>query len=188
MDEFMIENEWQSYASDNFLDSGNFNKEECFTTREDLLLSEFVEGTDDNAMIELYNGTNRAIDFSNEKYYLEIYNDDDKDPDEEIYLDGIIEKDGVFVISNDNAEDALKDTSQQLTSELNLENARAVVLKKVVLPAYQACHVDISDWLVKNKDLELIYTLTPTLDPGTGPIFDDTPRDGDDGGELASPN
>lgn len=188
MDEFTLENEWQSYESDNFLDSGNYNEDECFATRKDLLLSEFVEGTEDNSMIELYNGTNRAIDFSTEKYYLEIYNDDDKNPDEEIYLKGKIDSDGVFVISHNDAEDRLKDTAQQITRELKLENARAVVLKKVVAPAYQACYADISDWLRKNKGKRLTYTLTPIRDPGTGPIYDDIPLDGDDGGELASPN
>ena len=188
MDEFLIHDEWQSYATDNFLDSGNFNKKDCLASRKDLLLSEFIEGTDNNAMIELYNGTDRTIDFSKEKYFLEIYNDDDEDPEEKIYLDGIIENNGVFVISHDDAEDSLKDISQQVTGELDLENARAVVLKKVVLPAYQACYTDIATWLRENEYNDIIYTLTPTLDPGTGPTSDDDPRDGDDGGELASPN
>jgi len=188
MDEFVIHQEWQSYAKDNFLDSGNFNKKDCLATRKDLLLSEFIEGSDNNAMVELYNGTARPIDFSNEKYYLEIYNDDDENPDKKIYLKGKIETNGVFVIAHNDADDALKDISQQTTGELDLEDARAVVLKKVVLPAYQACYTDISIWLREQELEEIIYTLTPTLDPGTGPTSDDDPRDGDDGGELASPN
>ncbi|MFK8013789.1 MAG: lamin tail domain-containing protein [Marinicellaceae bacterium] len=188
MDEFLIDNEWQSYAADNFLDSGNFSKEDCLATRKDLLLSEFVEGTDKNSMIELYNGTDRTIDFSVEKYFLEIFNDDDSDPDQKIYLDGKIENNGVFVISHDNADDDLKDISQQVTGQLDLENARAVVLKKVVLPAYQACYADIADWLIEQDSAIITYTLPPIRDPGTGPTSDDLPLDGDDGGELASPN
>lgn len=188
MDDFVITTEWQSFASDNFLDSGNFNKKDCLATRKDLLLSEFIEGTDNNAMIEIYNGTDRSIDFSNEKYFLEIYKDDDNKPDQKIFLQGQIKNNGVFVIAHNDAEKSLIDISQQVTGKLDLENARAVVLKKVVLPAYQACYTDIAIWLVKNKYKDITYTLTPFLDPGTGPTSDDDPRDGDDGGEIASPN
>ena len=85
-------------------------------------------------------------------------------------------------------KDDLKDISQQITGQLDLKNARAVVLKKVVLPAYQACYADIANWLFRKEHKDIIYTLTPLLDPGTGPTSDDDPRDGDDGGELASPN
>ncbi len=189
MDNFVLQNEWQTYAADNFKDSGNFNKKDCMASRKDLLLSEFVEGTDNNAMIELYNGTDRSINFSTEKYFLEIYNDDDDKPDQKIFLQGKIENNGVFVIANDDSEKSLKDVSQQVSGKLNLENARAVVLKKVVLPAYQSCYTDIASWLIENEDTNAItYTLTPFLDPGTGPTTDDDPRDGNDGGELASPN
>ena len=188
MDEFVINKEWQTHSTDDFSDSGNYAKQDCMASRKDLLLSEFIEGTDNNAMIELYNGTDRPIDFNNEKYFLEIYNDDDDDPDQKIYLQGQINNDGVFVISHDDADDALKDKSQQTSGKLDLENARAVVLKKVVLPAYQSCYADIATWLIENDRKTIAYTPSPTRDPGTGPTSDDDPRDGDDGGELASPN
>jgi len=188
MDEFVLQDEWQSYAIDNFLDSGNFDKQDCLASRKDLLLSEYIEGTDKNAMIEIYNGTDRPINFNTEEYILEIYNDDDADPEHKIFLKGQVNKKGVFVITNDGAEKDLKDIANQTTGELNLENARAVVLKKVVLPAYQACYADITDWIQNNDLNNITYTLTPLFDPGVGPDTDDDPRDGDDGGELASPN
>jgi hypothetical protein len=188
MDDFVLEDEWQSYAIDNFLDSGNFDKQDCLASRKDLLLSEYVEGTDKNAMIEIYNGTDRPIDFNSEQYILEIYNDDDKDPEQKIYLKGQVNKKGVFVIANDGAEKDLKDIANQTTGKLNLEGARAVVLKKVALPAYQACYADIANWIQNNDIQDITYTLTPIFDPGVGPDTDDDPRDGDDGGELASPN
>lgn len=187
MDEFIINKEWQSYAIDNFLDSGNFDKQDCLASRKDLLLSEYIEGTDDNAMIELFNGTDRPIDFDNEKYFLEIFTDNDKDPEKRIYLKGQVDRNDVFVISHDDAESDLKKIADQTTSELDLAQARAVVLKKVVLPAYQSCYVDIANWLTQ-YDGQVTYTLTPIYDPGSGPVTDDDPRDGDDGGELASPN
>ena len=188
MDEFFIDNEWQTFALDNFLDSGNFDTISCMASRKDLLLTEYIEGSDNNAMIEIFNGTDRPIDFTNERYFLEIYNDDDKDPEQKIYLTGKIERNGVFVITNDNAEDALKDIANQTTGELELKNTRAVVLKRVVLPAYQACYADVANWLKKYDNKEIAFILSPIFDPGTGPITDDDPRDGDDGGELASPN
>ena len=188
MDTFTIAKEWQSYAIDNFLDSGNFDKQDCLASRKDLLLSEYIEGSDDNAMIEIYNGTDRPIDFNSERYILEIYKDDDKDPEQKIYLKGEIGRNGVFVIAHADAEKDLKDIANQTTGELDLKSARAVVLKKVVLPAYQACYADISAWITNNNIEKISYTLTPTFDPGSGPVSDDDPRDGNDGGELASPN
>jgi hypothetical protein len=188
MNEFNIQSEWQSYDVDNFSDSGKFDKQDCLASRKDLLLSEYIEGTKDNAMVEIFNGTDRPINFEEEKYLLEIYHDEDDDPDQTIYLKGEVAGNGVFVISHSDSDKDLQDMSQQTTGELDLENARAVVLKKVVLPAYQSCYADIANW-VTNNDLEnIIYTLTPIFDPGTGPDSDDDPRDGDDGGELASPN
>jgi hypothetical protein len=188
MDEFIIDNEWQAFAIDNFLDSGNYDKQDCIASRKDLLLSEYIEGSEDNAMVEIYNGTDRPIDFENEKYFLEIYNDDDADPEKRIYLKGEVNRNGVFVITHDNAIDDLKNIANQSSNELDLKNARAVVLKKVVLPAYQSCYADIATW-IRNYDVEdITYILTPVFDPGIGPVSDDDPRDGDDGGEFASPN
>ena len=188
MDEFIINKEWQSYEIDNFSDSGNFDKQDCLATRKDLLLTEYIEGSEGNAMIEIYNGTDRPIDFNNERYFLEIYNDDDADPEKRIYLKGKVDRNGVFVIAHNGAEKDLKDIANQTTSELDLESARAVVLKKVVLPAYQACYSDISAWLINNDTKDITYILRPGFDPGFGPVSDDDPRDGDSGGELASPN
>lgn len=188
MDEFVVQKEWQSYAIDNFLDSGNFDKQNCMASRKDLLLTEYIEGTDNNAMIEIYNGTDRPIDFSTERYLLEIYHDDDEDPEQIIYLKGQLDRKGVHVVTHSDAEKDLKNIANQTTGELDLQNARAVVLKKVVLPAYQACYADISTWIINNNIIDVTYTLPPIRDPGSGPETGDDPRDGDEGGELASPN
>ncbi len=188
MDEFIVDKQWTAYPVDDIQDSGNFSKQDCFTTRKDLLITEYVEGTDNNASIELFNGTARPINFDEEKYILEIYNDDDANPEQEIYLTGKVDANGVFVISNDEAAQELKQKSNQLSGSLLLQNTRAVVLKKVVLPAYQSCYADIAQWLTKSPKNGITYTLSPILDPGGGPQTDDDPRDGDDGGELASPN
>ncbi|VAW36093.1 hypothetical protein MNBD_GAMMA01-1587 [hydrothermal vent metagenome] len=188
MDEFVIHQEWKSYAVDNFLDSGNYDEQDCLASRKDLLLSEYIEGSNNNAMIEIYNGTDRPVNFTSERYFLEIHNDDDKDSEHRIYLKGQVQRNGVFVISHSDAEKALKDVSHQTSGELTLGNTRAVVLKKVVLPAYKACYADITSWVLNNNLDNITYTLTPIFDPGIGPISIDDPRDGDDGGELASPN
>ncbi len=188
MDEFIADKQWTAYPVDDIQDSGNFSKQDCFTTRKDLLITEYVEGTDNNASIELFNGTARPINFDEEKYILEIYNDDDAKPEQEIYLSGKVDANGVFVISNDEAVDELKQKSNQVSTRLSLQNTRAVVLKKVVLPAYQSCYADIAQWMTKSPKNGITYTLSPILDPGGGPQTDDDPRDGDDGGELASPN
>jgi hypothetical protein len=188
MNEFNIQTEWQTHSVNNFSDSGKYNKQDCLASRKDLLLSEYIEGTKDNAMVEIFNGTDRPINFNEEKYLLEIYNDADNDPDQTIYLKGEVAGNGVFVISHSDADNKLKNMSNQTTGELDLKNARAVVLKKVVLPAYQSCYADIANWVTNNDLKNITYTLAPIFDPGTGPDSDDDPRDGDNGGELASPN
>ncbi len=188
MDAFAAQKEWQTYAADNFLDSGNFDNADCQASRKDLLLSEYIEGSGDNAMIELFNGTDRPINFSDEKYFLEVYNDDDADPEQIIYLKGEVQKNGTFVIAHSNAEKDLKDSANQTSGKLDLKNTRAVVLKKVVLPAYQSCYADIATWIANSDLKNIAFTLSPDRDPGTGPISDDDPTDGNDGGELASPN
>jgi hypothetical protein len=188
MNEFNIQFEWQVYPVDNFSDSGKFDKQDCVASRKDLLLSEYIEGTKDNAMVEIFNGTDRPINFDEEKYLLEIYNDEDDDPDQTIYLKGKVAGNGVFVVSHSDSDKKLQDMSNQTTGELDLESARAVVLKKVVLPAYQSCYADIATWVTNHDPKVIAYTLSPIFDPGTGPDSDDDPRDGDDGGELASPN
>ena len=188
MNEFNIPTEWQTYDVDNFTDTGKFDKQDCLASRKDLLLSEYIEGTKDNAMVEIFNGTDRPINFNEEKYLLEIYNDEDNNPDQTIYLKGEVSGNGVFVLSHSDADENLKEISNQTSGELKLDNARAVVLKKVVLPAYQSCYADIADWVSNNDIKNISYILTPIFDPGTGPDSDDDPRDGDDGGELASPN
>ncbi len=188
MDEFVSDKQWTTFPVDDIEDAGNFSKQDCFATRKDLLITEYVEGSENNASIELFNGTARPVNFDKEKYILEIYNDDDANPEQEIYLTGQVDANGVFVISNDEATDVLKEKSNQLANGLSLTNTRAVVLKKVVLPAYQSCYADIANWLTKSPKRGITYTLSPILDPGGGPQTDDDPRDGDDGGELASPN
>jgi len=158
MDDFTIQQEWQSYAVDNFLDSGNFDKADCSVSRSDLLLSEYIEGSKDNAMIELFNGTDRPINFADEKYFLEVYNDNDENPEQIIYLNGQIPSNGTFVIANSNAEEDLKNIANQTSGELDLKNTRAVVLKKVVLPAYQSCYADIATWATNNDLKNITYT------------------------------
>ena len=196
MDDFAVSTEWDENHVDDFTGTGYFQEKDCLATRNDVLLSEYIEGTGNNASLELFNGTNRPIDLANEKYFLEIYNNDDDIADEKIYLKGMLNRNDVFVVANDSADQELKSKANQSAGNLNLANARAVVLKKVVIPAYQSCYADIADWVVANKGLfsddkpikNVTYTLTPIYDPGTGPVTDDDPRDGDDGGELASPN
>ncbi len=65
----------------------------------DLIISEYIEGTDNNKFIELYNGTNHAIDLSH--YQLGIYRDGG--PAVEAYLSlgsATLASNGIFIISN----------------------------------------------------------------------------------------
>lgn len=187
--DFNYQNEWNSFGKSDFASAGEFNAGDCEVTRKDLILSEYLEGDDNNNLIEVFNGSQRPIDFDKEEYYIEIFNDNNASADQRIKLQGKVAANQAFVMTHSDAVDELKGLANQTTSQLDLAGAKAVVLKKIAMPAFQACLADITDFVRTTNMLEpIIYTLDPTYDPGTGPDSDDDPRDGDDGGQLASPN
>ncbi|MCF6299908.1 MAG: lamin tail domain-containing protein [Proteobacteria bacterium] len=185
LDPFHLRDEWQRYETDSTGNAGTHQMVSCDTTATDLILSEYIEGTEKNQLVEIFNGTNRPIDFNTEKHLLEIYQDDDENPEHVIELSGMVNSNKTFIITHEDAEDEFLNLAHMKTGKLNLSNARAVVLKKVITPAFKSCYADISNWL-KNPTTDFI--LDPVFDPDSGPDSGDDPRDGDDGGDLASPN
>ncbi len=188
IDAFDARTEWQLGSANNWRETGRHGLSDCAATPPDLILSEYIEGRREDQAIELYNGTARAVNLDGEKYQLAIYNDDDADADQVIDLSGRIEPGSAFVIAHPDANSNLADKASQLTGELDLSSARAVLLKKAVTPSFQSCHADVADWLADKPTIDTIeFVLTPVFDPEPGPDSGDNPRDGDDGG-LASPN
>ncbi|MFN3365021.1 MAG: lamin tail domain-containing protein, partial [Exiguobacterium mexicanum] len=94
----------------------------------DLFISEYVEGSSNNKAIELFNGTNAAIDLS--AYKLELYSNGGTAPGTTLNLTGTLEPGGTYVIVNANASDALKAKSNTTSGVTNFNGDDTLVLKK----------------------------------------------------------
>ncbi|TCI69652.1 MULTISPECIES: chitobiase/beta-hexosaminidase C-terminal domain-containing protein [unclassified Exiguobacterium] len=94
----------------------------------DLFISEYVEGSSNNKAIELFNGTNAAIDLS--AYKLELYSNGGTAPGTTLNLTGTLEPGGTYVIVNASASDALKAKSNTTSGVTNFNGDDTLVLKK----------------------------------------------------------
>ncbi|GEM_PF-1581426 len=190
LDPFEPEYQWRvrpEALTDNL---GRHQVRHCPETPQELLLSEMVIKDTNNQALEIFNGTSEPIDFSRDRYVLEIYRDDNLVPDERISLSrGRLPAGQAFVLVNADADEQWQAKADQKVKQLMLNNSYAVVLRKVVAPAYQSCYAEVASWLRKNPDPQyLSYIPILVVDPYIGPQSGDDPRDGDHGGDLASPN
>lgn len=94
----------------------------------DLFISEYVEGSSNNKAIELFNGTNAAIDLS--AYKLELYANGAATPGTTLNLTGTLQPGGTYVIVNGSANDALKAKSNTTSGVTNFNGDDTLVLKK----------------------------------------------------------
>lgn len=94
----------------------------------DLFISEYVEGSSNNKAIELFNGTNAAIDLS--AYKLELYANGGTAPGTTLNLTGTLEPGGTYVIVNGSANDALKAKANTTSGVTNFNGDDTLVLKK----------------------------------------------------------
>jgi len=189
LDPFVPAEQWQVTPRPQYGDLGQHRLDACPETPQELLLSEMVIGENNNQAVEIFNATPEPIDFSRDRYVLEIYRDDNLQPDRVIGLAGQIATGAAFVVANQDADEAVLEKASQRVKGLNLNASYSVVLRRVVAPAYQACFAEVADWLRKDPDPQyLSYIPVLVVDPFVGPQSGDDPRDGDHGGDLASPN
>lgn len=99
----------------------------------DLFISEYIEGTSNNKALEIYNGTDGAVDLfgSDFTYKIQIYYNGGALPDYSLDLSGVIESNHTFVICHLGASQVLKDKANLLSLNLNFDGNDVVVLKKV---------------------------------------------------------
>ncbi len=98
---------------------------------DDLLISEYVEGNSNNKAIEIYNGTDFAVDLEAEGYRLEIYFDDnDEVPLNVIDLDGDVDPGGTWVVTDDNADPPLLALADQPASGNFFNGNDSIVLRR----------------------------------------------------------
>ncbi|MBE3554941.1 MAG: lamin tail domain-containing protein, partial [Thermicanus sp.] len=93
----------------------------------DLFISEYVEGSSSNKAIEIFNGTDHAVDLS--EYSLELYPNGDTAPNTTVTLSGTLASGETYVIVNASAVQALKDKADLTHSITNFNGNDALVLK-----------------------------------------------------------
>ena len=95
---------------------------------DDLIISEYIEGTSNNKALEVHNPTVEAIDLT--PYTMEVYNNGASSPTQELDLEGTIPPGGVHVMGNPQADAAIVNQSQVLSSVTWFNGNDAIVLRK----------------------------------------------------------
>ncbi|MFZ1279766.1 MAG: endonuclease [Ignavibacteriaceae bacterium] len=96
----------------------------------ELFISEYVEGTSNNKVIEIFNGTSGAINLTSNAYKLEFYFNGATTAATTINLSGTINPGNVFVVASSLANSAILSVANQTSSSAFYNGNDAVVLKK----------------------------------------------------------
>ncbi len=95
---------------------------------DDLLISEYVEGSSLNKAVELYNGTAAALDLGAGGYSLQVFFNGSTTPGTVIALSGTVAPGDVFVLAEGTADAAILAVADQTTTEALFNGDDAVVL------------------------------------------------------------
>jgi predicted extracellular nuclease len=93
----------------------------------DIFISEYVEGSSFNKAIELYNGTNAAINLSTGQYVIEVYFNGSTSSTS-LAITGSIPSGSVFIVAHPSATLSVAPT--MTSTVINFNGNDAVVLKK----------------------------------------------------------
>jgi predicted extracellular nuclease len=96
---------------------------------QDLFFSHYIEGSSYNKALEIFNGTQIAIDLSG--YEINAYHNGSTEPTYAINLAGILPADSVFVICNPNASQDILDIADATDSGINFNGDDAIVLNRI---------------------------------------------------------
>ncbi len=132
-DAFDASVEWVTFAQNTFdgLGSHATNCDGGGSTATDVFMSEYIEGSSFNKAIEIYNGTDSAIDLGTGNYTLELYSNGSSTVSQSMALSGTIASGDVYVLAHPSANTAIL-TEADVTngSVINFNGDDAVVLRK----------------------------------------------------------
>lgn len=94
----------------------------------DLFISEYVEGSSNNKVIELFNPNTTAVNLATDAYKIEVYANGAVTPASSITLTGSVAAGGTFVLKHGSANASI--TAQQVSGSLTFNGNDAVVLRK----------------------------------------------------------
>ncbi|MDI3521473.1 MAG: hypothetical protein PWR04_1461 [Anaerophaga sp.] len=93
----------------------------------DLIISEYIEGSSYEKYLEIYNGTGQQVDLSD--YEVHVFYNGNADPNYQISLDGPLNHGDVFVIAHSSA--VLYSTPDISTGSLNFNGDDVVAIYKI---------------------------------------------------------
>ena len=96
----------------------------------DLFFTEYVEGSSNNKVLEIYNGTGSTIDLSAGGYKIEIYFNGSSTATTSINLTGSISNEDVYVIADNDAAQVILDVADQTSTAAFFNGNDAIILKK----------------------------------------------------------
>lgn len=128
---------------------------------QDLIFSQYIEGSGYNKVVEIYNGTDQTIDLAD--YRVLAYHNGATDPTYEIPLEGQLDAGGILVVSNPGASQEILDLVDITDSGLNFngdDTLLLVSLEDTVVDSIGQIGIDPgSEWgegLASTKDHTLI--------------------------------
>ena len=95
---------------------------------DDLIISEYVEGTSNNKALEIHNPTPFDVDLT--PYVMEVYNNGSEVPIQSFDLEGILPTGGVHVMGNPQASAEIVNVSQVLSTVTWFNGNDPIVLRK----------------------------------------------------------
>lgn len=95
---------------------------------DDLIISEYVEGTSNNKALEIHNPTPFDVDLT--PYVMEVYNNGSEVPIQSLDLEGILPSGGVHVMGNPQATAEIVNVSQVLSTVTWFNGNDPIVLRK----------------------------------------------------------
>ena len=101
----------------------------------DLIISEYVEGSNSNKYLEIYNGTGSDVDLSN--YYLRLFSNGASTPTNDVQLSGTLSHGSAVVYRDGSAALTLPDGVTAVTNAaVNFNGDDAVALYNTITSAY----------------------------------------------------
>ena len=137
---------------------------------DDLIISEYVEGTSNNKALEIHNPTPFDVDLT--PYVVEVYNNGSQVPIQSLDLEGVLAAGGVTVLGNPQATAAIVNQSQVLSTVTWFNGNDPIVLRKdgEIIDMMGTIGVDpMGAWAV-GEGAMAEYTLVRKPDVGQGSV------------------
>lgn len=95
---------------------------------DELIISEYVEGSSQNKAIEIYNGTGADVNLAS--YQLKLYSNGKTEPSNTENLEGTLSHGDVLVLAHGQANDTIKQVADSTSAVVNFNGNDAIALEK----------------------------------------------------------